>query len=111
MVDTIDLKKKKQQEYYQKNKESFLARAAKSKAKAKERWWEFKKSLACVRCGESHPATLDFHHVIKENKKSVRGLIVNGAYRAAMREISEKCIVLCSNCHRREHYNERVKKD
>lgn len=108
MTDTIDLKKKKQQEYYQKNKEAFIERAAKSRAKAKERWWAFKKTLSCVRCGESHPATLDFHHVIKENKKSIRGLITKGAYRAAMKEIAEKCIVLCANCHRREHYNERV---
>jgi hypothetical protein len=98
---------RKRKEYYQRTKDAHIARAATARIRAKERWQGFKSTLACVKCGENHPATLDFHHVIKENKKNVNKLLTNGAYRAARKEVTEKCIVLCSNCHRKLHYEER----
>jgi len=107
MAEVSEETKRKRQEYYRRTKEEHIARAAVSRAKAKERWQQFKSTLSCTKCGESHPASLDFHHVIKENKKSVNKLLTNGAYRAAMKEVVEKCIVLCANCHRKLHHEER----
>jgi len=69
MADTPDEVKQKRKEYYERNKAAHIARAAVGRTKAKERWQQFKTTLSCTKCGESHPATLDFHHVIKENKK------------------------------------------
>lgn len=105
-------RKEKQREYskkhYEKNKERMIAQIATNKKKMREQWELFKSRLRCVKCGENHPATLDFHHVVKDplNKKIYK-LTCNGAYRQAMEEIQAKCIVLCSNCHRVLHYEER----
>lgn len=94
--------------YYEKNKAAYIARSDARKKKGREEFATFKATLACTHCGEDHPATLDFHHVIRkpENRK-VHRLIANGQYEAAMREIKEKCVVLCSNCHRKVHWEEK----
>jgi hypothetical protein len=92
---------------YEKNKAAYIARADVKKKEARAEFAAFKAKLACAKCGENHPATLDFHHVIRkpENKKVYR-LVANGMYSAAIKEAVEKCIVLCSNCHRKHHYEE-----
>lgn len=57
----------------------------------------------CVVCGEKEPCTLDFHHVY--GKK----LFTVSSYRVQRRSIAEvkdeiaKCVILCSNCHRKFH--------
>ena len=60
--------------------------------------------MKCQKCGFSHPAALDFHHK-NENEKEydVSQLVRNGNKDKILKEI-EKCIILCSNCHRIHHY-------
>ena len=104
--------KEKQREYskahYQRNRAAVIERNRAHKQKLRRAWEEFKSNLQCVKCGESHPATLDFHHVKRDpSNKRINKLTCNGAYRQAMEEITNKCIVLCSNCHRKHHYEER----
>ena len=96
--------------HYEKNKAAYIARADARKKQGREEFAAFKSTLRCTKCGQDHPATLDFHHVVRkpENRK-VHRLVANGQYEAAMREIQEKCVVLCSNCHRIEHYKENLK--
>ena len=64
-----------------------------------------KAALACVDCGEAHPATLDFHHVDpKEKERSLGDIGKYGWSRAkALAEIA-KCVILCANCHRKRHW-------
>lgn len=69
-------------------------------------WLEFKAKQVCVHCGASHPAIIDFHHVLRTSPKKVHKLAANGAYKQAVKEAEEKCISLCSNCHRILHWNE-----
>lgn len=96
--------------YYEKNKAAYIARSDARKKKGREEFAAFKATLSCTKCGESHPATLDFHHVVRDpSNRKVHRLIANGQYEAAMREISEKCVVLCANCHRIEHYKDHLK--
>jgi len=106
-----DKKRERQREYnrryYLNNKPTAYARAEEGRKKAKAAWAAWKSTLSCSYCGESHPATLDFHHIIKDNKQSINRLLAKNAFRAAKEEAVEKCIVLCSNCHRKIHYNER----
>jgi len=104
--------KEKQKEYskthYYKNREAVMARVSANKKKAREFWETFKSRLRCTQCGESHPATLDFHHLVKDpSNKKINHLTCNGAYKQAIEEIQTKCIVLCSNCHRKHHHEER----
>ena len=108
--DTSNWYQKYGKAHYEKNKAAYIARADARKKQGREEFAAFKATLSCTKCGESHPATLDFHHVVRkpENRK-VHRLIANGQYEAAMKEIQEKCVVLCSNCHRIEHYKDHLK--
>ena len=57
----------------------------------------------CVRCGYSDfAAALDFHHVVNGSKSFS---ISNSTYKSwdKIRPELDKCILLCSNCHRGLH--------
>ena len=96
-------------DYYQRNKEKVAKRIKKNKTRWKEEWKAFKSSLSCTQCGESHPAILDFHHPKKEEKEgAVHQFIKQDRYKKAFEEAA-KCVVLCANCHRKHHYDERQK--
>jgi hypothetical protein len=93
-------------EYYLANKEKVMARSKVTRAIGKARWDTFKRTLKCTKCGFSHPAALDFHHVDPSEKENiVSKLVSNGCFAAAMEEV-QKCIVLCANCHRVHHAEE-----
>ena len=108
------LKKKEKQrgyskKHYDKNAGKVKAAVKKSKAAWKTDWKAFKATLSCLECGVNHPAILDFHHIDPEMKNaSVHSLVQGGRYKKALEEV-EQCMVLCSNCHRVYHYNERKK--
>lgn len=61
---------------------------------------KFKENGCCI-CGESDIACLDFHHV--ENKEYQISHMLTHSYNLIKQEI-DKCVVLCSNCHRKLHY-------
>ena len=71
--------------YYEKNKATVIA-ASKASAKAyKDQWRSFKATLACIKCGQNHPATFDFHHTDSNTKEaSVNKLVKNRAFKRAM---------------------------
>jgi hypothetical protein len=95
---------------YHRNKDKRQKRNREKKASAKQKWREYKSTLSCVHCGQNHPATLDFHHVERHpSNRKVNKLVTNKAYLKAAEEV-KKCIVLCSNCHRIHHHNERLEK-
>lgn len=66
------------------------------------------KAKGCQDCGESHPACLDFHHRDSATKAGNinRMLGDNKSWESILMEVA-KCDVLCSNCHRKRHHNER----
>ena len=104
----------KQREYsknwYEKNKAKHLEGTKKNKAEAKRQFKAFKARLSCVKCGENHPATLDFHHHTPHpSNRKISSYLTDGQYTRAIEEIMNKCIVLCSNCHRKHHYEEQKK--
>lgn len=70
----------------------------------KQEYKEWKATLKCERCGENHPACLDFHH-LDPNEKEMSIATMAGLFSLdRIKEEASKCIVLCSNCHRKEHY-------
>ena len=95
-------------EWYHKNKKSRIKQIAEREIFVREKLKEHKKALCCLRCGENHPATLDFHHREPNKKEMPVSLMAkNGkSFKTILREI-EKCDVLCANCHRILHYDER----
>lgn len=74
-------------------------------------WWlEYKASLKCVQCGESRSPCLDFHHKNPDEKEyTISAALGTFMWRKedVMLEV-DKCIVLCANCHRMHHANERA---
>lgn len=72
---------------------------------------EYRATLSCQKCGENHPATIDFHHRDPNEKDSSVATLVQ---RAAAKEVIlaeiAKCDVLCCKCHRILHWEERQKK-
>lgn len=56
----------------------------------------------CVVCGESEPCCLDFHHIDSEHKEFTIGSANNKTEKKILQEIA-KCVVVCSNCHRKIH--------
>ena len=89
--------------YYQKNK-TWLAKNNKEQLMKKKQWWfDYKSTLACKKCGESHPGCLVFHH-INQNEKNINVTKLISNKERTLAEI-KKCIVLCANCHRKLHYD------
>lgn len=61
--------------------------------------------IKCEKCGFDHPAALDFHHLDPTQKKNtISTLKWAGVSQSTLDAEIAKCIVLCSNCHRIEHY-------
>ncbi len=74
-------------------------------------WYEDCRAvLCCSECGESHPAILDFHHKDPKTKKyDISQMIGKGYAKKSILKEMMKCDILCSNCHRIFHYNEKMK--
>lgn len=62
-----------------------------------------KQKIQCAKCGETRIYTLDFHHKDESKKEFNIGRLKKGSLGVIQKEIN-KCIVLCSNCHREFHY-------
>lgn len=66
------------------------------------------KSNGCAICGYNKcPAALTFHHVNPNDKKFNIEIRSFGFNDDVLVEEINKCIILCENCHRELHYNER----
>jgi len=104
------IRKAKQKVYsrkwYEGNRQEVIKRARKGRDRGRERWIAYKTKQRCSHCRKKHPAIIDFHHVIKEGKRSVNYLAVRKRNIAeAIKEAEEKCIPLCANCHRILHWD------
>jgi protein-arginine kinase activator protein McsA len=108
-----EVKRKKHKEYsrkhYEANKAQVIALTTENKKKDRLYWAAFKATLKCTKCGENHPAALDFHHKDPSKKdRAVSWFLKNSQFTKAIEEAT-KCIVLCANCHRIHHYLEKKK--
>ena len=67
--------------------------------------YEIKLKSVC-RCGECHPACLDFHHKDEHKKQYQISYMARDlcSIKRIKLEIA-KCIILCANCHRKYHAN------
>ena len=85
-------------------KDKLLKRNKKRADENRQRIKEYKESRKCTLCPENHPACLEFHHNDPSKKdKDVSHLITRYSWERVLKEI-ERCTILCSNCHRKLHY-------
>lgn len=95
----------KTKKYYQANKPYYMERAKKRQAELRDWYREIKAGLSCQECGESHPATLQFHHRDPAEKElSIAGAMSMGWSKKRVLSEIDKCDVLCANCHAKKHY-------
>jgi hypothetical protein len=64
---------------------------------------ELKKGMTCTQCPENHWACLDFHHPNDNKERGVAQLVGGGYSKERIFLEIAKCVVLCSNCHRKIH--------
>lgn len=94
--------------HYNGNKEKYILKAKVNTQTNVDKFNEFKKTLKCSSCTEKRWWILDFHHLDPSEKDiEISKLIRSGSSKRIKDEI-EKCIVLCSNCHRDLHYQEKI---
>ena len=75
--------------------------------KTKKRCVEYKGG-ACEHCGGIfHPAVYDFHHINPAEKSFGIGSKCDRKWSTLQPEL-DKCMLLCANCHRMEHYDEQL---
>lgn len=94
------------QRWYRKNLE--YSRKRKERRRRELTWWlyEYKRDeCECGRCGEAHPGCLEFHHLEVDQKEFGISRMVNRGHPIKnIRAEIERCVVLCANCHRKEHW-------
>lgn len=67
------------------------------------KWYiDYKYNLKCFNCPENDSRCLDFHHIQDKKIKCVSTMVNHGYSIDNIKKEIEKCIVLCSNCHRKE---------
>jgi 5-methylcytosine-specific restriction endonuclease McrA len=114
--------------YYQENKEKMKANVIRWREENPERYAELKLDIkernketarkrkkymhrvkswfGCAQCGyNEHPVALDFHHVIMEDDNVAMHKLSWASMDRIKREM-RKCIILCANCHRIEHFGD-----
>lgn len=88
--------------HYQQNKDKQNERNKKNRQRYREEVSVYKKERGCLLCDESEPCCLDFHHTDGDKEFSVSSMIGQLGRDKLFVEI-QKCVVVCSNCHRKIH--------
>tara|TARA_Y100000310_G_scaffold56232_1_gene51560 strand:+ start:11759 stop:12103 length:345 start_codon:yes stop_codon:yes gene_type:complete len=106
-------KKEAQRKWYLKNKKTHYENTRIHRRAYTERMQkladDYKSEKGCCNCTEIDPICLDFHHPDDNKETTVSAAICQGlAEKKVVAEI-EKCIVICANCHRKLHGNQRLK--
>jgi hypothetical protein len=95
-----------QRAYYLRNTALVKARAGERTRQLRQWFKDYKATLSCIRCGENHPACLEFHHPDPAKKELEPSRLVQqkGWSRGRILVELQKCHVLCANCHRKTHH-------
>ena len=98
--------------HYEANRERYYVSIKRStlrtRATNRTRVAAYLREHACVDCGESDPAVLEFDHVRGVNRTAISVMVYNGFSWASIAAEIAKCEVRCANCHRRRTARVRV---
>ena len=93
--------------WYRQNQQKIISEVAERRKRLRNQILEYKSTLKCVKCGESHISCLDFHHVDRGEKEiCIAEAITNGWSIERIKKEIAKCIVVCRNCHAKIHWEE-----
>jgi len=96
--------------YKRKTRVGFLSRCKKCHSTYSIERWRDRKAKAvemkggkCTLCGyDRYFGALEFHHTDPSEKDAVWRKLRLKSWESIVKEL-EKCVLLCSNCHREEH--------
>ena len=96
--------------WYHRNRSQRITQVKNRKKHIREWVRQLKEGMSCVKCGLSgmeNAWALEFHHKNHKDKDTIVSSLVSAgsSKKRIMAEIN-KCDVICSNCHRKEHYLE-----
>lgn len=92
-----------QHKSYLKHKDVVHAKSKQVHRMNKEFIKEYKRTHPCEKCGEADINCLEFHHRNSDEKLKGMGQIHVFFGLTKIKQEIAKCMVLCSNCHRKEH--------
>lgn len=103
----IDCQKAYRRSHYLANRQKYIDKAKKLKRKNADDWKRYKAGLSCFKCGETHPACIQFHHRDPSSKVAPVSFMIgrNAPFEQVEAGIA-KCDVLCANCHAKEHWRD-----
>lgn len=102
-----ECEKQYKKKYYAADPSKFQARVRQRRAELREWYHQHKSQLICTRCPENHPACMQFHHLDRTKKEfSISKMVQQGFSITRIEAEMQKCIILCANCHSKEHYND-----
>lgn len=107
--DNIEARREEARNFYKENKER-LSEHKSQLAKDSKKEAIIYKGSKCSVCGIEFDGTnaciFDFHHLNPDEKEfSPKRVLQNGLSKRALAEL-DKCILVCSNCHRLIHYKD-----
>jgi len=94
--------------HYLNNTEKSKEQDRERKNKTREWFYDIKSKLKCEVCSESRHWVLDFHHRNPEEKENSISFLMQANRKTKLLEEIKKCSVLCANCHRDLHYQDKT---
>lgn len=92
-----------QRDNYYQNKDKWRIRQRNRRAELKQWFLSITQGIVCSVCGEPDRRCLDFHHTDPTNKLAgVSRMLRECRSKQHILDEIKKCIVLCSNCHRKK---------
>ena len=84
---------------------NFARDRSRERRKRIKTWFkELTKNDKCTICKETERLCLDYHHIFPEDKRQEMSSLVNEMFsKEIILKEYNKCICLCSNCHRKVH--------
>lgn len=90
--------------HYEKNSSVIKEQTQERKYKMRKRFNEYKATQQCKYCSENESVCLDFHHMDESKKDfNLSEILILGYSWKRIQEEIDKCICVCSNCHRKLH--------
>lgn len=90
--------------YYQEGEKTNQLKRVKANNKiVREKYNEWKNDKSCSNCEESANECLELHHLDPSLKEGAPSQIIGSKGWKAFLKEAEKCIILCSNCHKKVH--------
>lgn len=92
--------------HYKANKNGYIEDTKRRKELAKKKAKNYVDSLktSCSICSEKETCCLDFHHLDPDTKlRSVSNMVASGCNKQSILKEINKCVLVCSNCHRKIH--------